>query len=107
MRQAGILAVAGQMALELGPQRLAGDHQRAQMLAEGLVELGYRVNLRAVQTNMVYLRIENANEFVEKLAEAGVLVAPMDHDLVRLVTHFQVSDSDIAVVLERIAQMSN
>jgi threonine aldolase len=105
MRQAGILAVAGQMALEQGPARLASDHQRAQMLAEGLVELGYAVNMRAVQTNMVYLRVDNANEFVAKLAETGVLIAPMDHDLVRLVTHFQVSDGDIAVVLERVAQI--
>jgi threonine aldolase len=99
MRQAGILAAAGIMALEVGPGRLAGDHARARRLGEELAAGGLAVNLDTVQTNMVYARVPNAAERVREWATEGVLASAMGPDTVRFVTHFQVTDEGIARAL--------
>ncbi|GAA3998710.1 low specificity L-threonine aldolase [Deinococcus rubellus] len=96
MRQAGILAAAGLIALRDGPARLSADHARARQLAEALVEAGYAVNLDAVQTNIIYATIPDAQQKVEQWAEQGVLASALDVDSVRFVLHYQIDDQMLA-----------
>jgi threonine aldolase len=104
MRQAGVLAAAGIVALEEGPKHLARDHTMARALAEGLVRLGLNVDLKAVQTNMVYVEPPEASAFVERLRAQGVLASLMG-SRVRFVTHRDLRDDDLPLALERIAQV--
>ncbi|WP_293915134.1 low specificity L-threonine aldolase [Deinococcus sp.] len=92
MRQAGVLAAAGLIALQEGPARLAADHARARKLAEALIEAGYTVNLEAVQTNIVYATIPEAQRRVDVWAAQGLLANALDTDSVRFVTHYQIDD---------------
>ena len=92
MRQAGVLAAAGLIALREGPARLKDDHARARQLAEALVEAGYDVNLAAVQTNIIYATVPDAQTKVQAWAEQGVLASALDVDSVRFVLHFQIDD---------------
>ncbi|HEX4006949.1 MAG TPA: low specificity L-threonine aldolase [Acidobacteriaceae bacterium] len=95
MRQAGILAAAGLIALEEGPQRLHEDHANARLLAERLAAVPQiDIDLPAVQTNIVIFRLRNrgdATAFVAKLKERGVLAGTVGRDGVRFVTHRDVS----------------
>ncbi len=104
MRQAGVLAAAGLIALTEGPKHLAKDHQMARALAEGLLRLHLEVDMQAVQTNMVYAQVPQAPAFAERLRELGVLVNPMAANRVRFVTHRDLHDEDIPLALERIEQ---
>lgn len=62
MRQAGVLAAAGLLALREGPQHLATDHARSQELARGLAALPWcRIEVRAVQTNLVMVELPTAD----------------------------------------------
>lgn len=101
MRQAGVLAAAGIVALETMAGRLAEDHERARALAEGLAELpGVSMDLAAVQTNMVYLRVDDAAALARDLAEQGVLCNALPGNAIRLVTHYHISDEDVRRSLE-------
>ncbi|MER3479946.1 MAG: threonine aldolase [Meiothermus sp.] len=101
MRQAGVLAAAGIIALTEGPKALERDHQMARALAEGLLRLHVEVDLESVQTNMVYAHIPRAADFVGRLRQAGVLANAMG-SRVRFVTHRDLADEDIPRALERI-----
>ncbi len=103
MRQAGVLAAAGLIALSEGPRALARDHQQARALAEGLVRLGLDVDLKSVQTNMVFANVPAAREFAARLAEAGVLINALGRSRVRFVTHRDLPDEAADEALERIA----
>ena len=100
MRQAGILAAAGLIALQSGPARLSADHARARKLAEALVEAGYAVNLDAVQTNIIYATIPGAQQKVDAWAEQGVLASALDVDSVRFVLHYQIDDEMLTRAIE-------
>lgn len=103
MRQAGVLAAAGIVAVTEGPARLADDHRRARRLAEGLARLpGVKVDLEAVQTNIVYFEVARAPAFAARCRELGVLLNAMGRSRCRLVTHFQVTDEDVDVALEAV-----
>ncbi len=102
MRQAGVLAAAGIVALTEGPQALARDHALARELAEGLVRLGLDVDLKSVQTNMVFARVEDAPGFAARLREAGVLINALGPDRVRFVAHRDLPDEAAAEALARI-----
>jgi threonine aldolase len=95
MRQAGILAAAGLIALEEGPKRLHEDHANARMLAERLATApGLVIDPAAVQTNIVIYRLANrgdATALVAKLKERGILCGTVGRDGVRFVTHRDVS----------------
>ncbi len=92
MRQAGVLAAAGLVALEQMVDRLSEDHAHARLLAEVVAEVAPRlVELEQVQTNIVYLNDVDAPAFVAVLRERGVLAGAMDPRTVRLVTHPDVS----------------
>lgn len=100
MRQAGVLAAAGLVALEEGVARLADDHRRTRLLAAGLAELP-GVEIRWADTNMVFVRVdeERGAELRRTLLEAGVL-ADVDAGALRLVLHHQVSDAGVERTLE-------
>ncbi len=96
MRQVGILAAAGIVALEHHVQRLAEDHANARRLAEGLQAVdGISVDLDEVQTNMVFARVEHGSPdaLAEHLGRHGVLARP--GKVMRLVTHLDVSRDDV------------
>jgi threonine aldolase len=98
MRQVGILAAAGQHALDHHVTRLADDHARARRLAEALEPLGV-VEAARVRTNLVPLDLTkaalDAPSLAAAAAERGVLIAPMLPRLARLVTHLDVDDDGI------------
>jgi threonine aldolase len=99
MRQAGVLAAAGLIALLDGPGHLARDHARARRLAEGLANAGYPVDLTSVQTNMIFLPLpaERTAQLTAVMASQGILVAGRNG--LRLVTHRDLTDNDIETVL--------
>ncbi len=80
MRQAGILAAAGLIALEEGPQRLHEDHANARMIAEQIAATGrVEIDLEAVRTNIVLFTLPNqgnAAAMVERLKDRGILSGP-------------------------------
>jgi threonine aldolase len=101
MRQAGVLAAAGIVALEEHVPRLADDHANARRLAEGLAALdGVHVDLDAVHTNMVFAQVEDGvpEALVAHLQRHGILARP-NHPM-RLVTHLDVSAADVERALE-------
>jgi threonine aldolase len=107
MRQAGVLAAAGIVAVETMVDRLDDDHVRARALAEALHDVpGLRLDIGAVQTNMVYVGIEDAEAFVTALASAGVLANAMSHDTVRFVTHADLDDEAVAGAIDVIREMA-
>ena len=95
MRQAGVLAAAGLLALEQGPRRLHEDHANARLLAEALANIdGVAIDLESVETNIVIFRLTNgvpAPELEALLKERGVLVGAFGPEAIRLVTHLDVS----------------
>ncbi len=100
MRQAGVLAAAGLIALESGPKRLSIDHENAKFLAQELARLpGLRLNPARVQTNIVIYDVRETGlssaEFLAQLAQRGVLGVPVDQEKVRMVTHPDVNRNDV------------
>ncbi|MGA8110005.1 MAG: GntG family PLP-dependent aldolase [Acidobacteriaceae bacterium] len=95
MRQAGILAAAGLIALEEGPHRLHEDHANARLLAERLATLPQvEIDLEAVRTNIVIFTLRNqgnAAALVDKLKARGVLAGTVGRHSVRFVTHLDVN----------------
>ncbi|MFZ5647712.1 MAG: low-specificity L-threonine aldolase [Bacillota bacterium] len=102
MRQAGILAAAGLVALK-NISRLNEDHRHARILARGMSELpGIEVDPEQVQTNIVVLKVNGslpAAGLVQMLREKGILCATFGPDLVRMVTHLNISPDDIEYTL--------
>jgi threonine aldolase len=106
MRQAGIIAAAGIVALETMIDRLAEDHYNASRLAEGLAGIkGIRLAQEDIPTNIVMFDLSpelSIAEFVDGLDRAGVKVGLRDGRPFRAVTHRMVSSSDIDEALVRI-----
>lgn len=97
MRQAGVLAAAGLVAVNEMVERLTEDHARARALAQGLNAIeGLAINLDSVQTNMIYIKVANAPELAAELAEAGLLCNALGARSLRLVTHYHISDEDVS-----------
>ncbi|HUB20354.1 MAG TPA: low specificity L-threonine aldolase [Acidobacteriaceae bacterium] len=89
MRQAGILAAAGLIALEEGPGRLHEDHANARFLAEAIAETPAAIDLTTVQTNIVIFRVPggDGDAFAAKLKQRGILAGSVYRESVRFVTH--------------------
>ena len=102
MRQVGMLAAAGIYALENNIERLAIDHQHADLLAEGLRNCTWIDKVMDVETNIVigYMKegFQNSN-FVEKLQKLGVSIVSFGKGRIRMVTHLDVSKEDIDKVI--------
>lgn len=106
MRQAGVLAAPGLVALETMVGRLAEDHINASTLARGLAELGLPIDLSTVQTNIICFKVPlAASEFLGGLADQGVLANATGPDSVRFVTHYQVTAADVKTVLAACAKV--
>ena len=103
MRQAGQLAAAGLYALDHQVERLVDDHANAQLLAEGLRAAGYAVE--PVQTNMVYVQVDERAEALKAYAaEQGIRLSAAPR--LRMVTHMDVSRSQIEQVIAVFAEFS-
>jgi threonine aldolase len=105
MRQAGVLAAAGIVALEEMAPRLAEDHANARRLARGLAVIeGLEVDLAAVETNLVYIKVVHpeltAPELVPRLADRGLRVLATSREYIRAVPTYQVSDQDMDTAIE-------
>ncbi len=105
MRQAGILAAAGIYALDHHVERLAEDHSNAIRLADQLSQIGdVSVNMDRVETNMVFMSVpDNAGDPLRKhLASRGILLGGGEN-IIRLVTHLDISVSEIDQLAAEIA----
>ena len=110
MRQAGVIAAAGLIALEKGPKRLRIDHENAGLLAERLAEIpGIRINPAKVQTNIVIYDIQQTGlssaDFLAELARRKVLGVPVDAEKIRMVTHLDVDRKNVEEAVETIREM--
>ena len=105
MRQAGVLAAAGLVALDGMIDRLADDHANAHRLAQGLAELpGVEVDLESVQSNIIMFTLTStgwtAESFVQAMQTKGVKFSQVAGMQFRLVTHYGVESADIERALE-------
>ena len=105
MRQAGILAAAGVVALETMVDRLREDHENTRILAEGLASLpGIVIDLARVQTNIVIFIVKrkdlDAPGLIVKLAEHGIKAFAITPDSIRMVTHKDVNRAGILRTLD-------
>jgi len=109
MRQAGIMAAAGIVALPTMIDRLSEDHGNARRLAEGIEKLGFEIDMKTVQTNMVFFEVPSemmdANTFVRGLDKLGVRVNPSRGRRVRMVTHYGVTREDIDYTLQSVKEV--
>ena len=111
MRQAGVVAAAGLIALEESPQGLAEDHRNAKFLAAGLAEVrGIAVDAAAVQTNIVIFDVSGtglaAAECSARLKARGVLINGINPRQMRAVTHYDVDGAACAAALEAVAEIA-
>lgn len=109
MRQVGVLAAAGLVALEKMPARLEEDHVNAQLLARGLAEIrGVGIDPERVQTNILVFDIagtgQSTPEFSAKLKARGVLANGINPREMRMVTHKDVSGDDCETALGAIRE---
>ena len=100
MRQAGVLAAAGIVALETMIDRLADDHANARYFAESIADIpGIALDPARVKTNIVFFDLEpgapNAAQAEERLARAGVLIGPAGERRMRAVTHYGIERQDV------------
>jgi threonine aldolase len=111
MRQAGVLAAAGLIALEEHPKLLGRDHANAKFLAEGLAKIpGITLDPSKVQTNIVIFDVNgtglSAAEFSKRLAAQGVLINGVRGGGMRLVTHYDADRAGCEKALEAIEQVA-
>jgi len=103
MRQAGIMAAPGIVALESMIERLADDHANARRLAQGLAKIpGFDIDLDNVYTNLVFVNTtdELPAGVPQRLAEHGVMVGDRGNNLWRMVTHNGISSDDVGYTLD-------
>ncbi len=104
MRQAGVIAAAGLVALNTMAERLAEDHARAKRLATSLSGIeGVMLDPNTVQTNIVVFRVDGSvdqTKVAERLKERGLLVSNYGAVGLRMVTHVDVDDADVDRALE-------
>lgn len=108
MRQAGVLAAAGLVALEQNVERLSVDHDRAKTLAAGLAELpGIKIDPAAVETNILVFDVSGtgqmAGEIAAQLEDAGVLAGVMDDRTMRMVTHYDIPEDGVQKAIVALA----
>ncbi len=110
MRQAGVLAAAGIVALDEMVERLADDHANARKLAEGIAEMpGISIDPGQIHTNIVYFGVDRRDmtveELVSRLNDNGARMLPVGPGRIRAVTHYHISPDDIDYVLGGFAKV--
>ncbi len=105
MRQAGVLAAAGIVALSEMIERLSDDHANARSLAEGLANIkGLSIDPDNVKTNIVFVDIVqsgmSAQIMAEKLGQEGVRLLPAEPNKLRAVTNYHITPEDIGYALK-------
>jgi threonine aldolase len=107
MRQAGILAAAGIIALAEMSRRVAEDHHRAKLLARGLAAIpGIKINPENTDINMVFFEYPPAREpgtaagIVELFARRQIRINPPENGLFRFVTHYWIGDTEAELILK-------
>jgi threonine aldolase len=110
LRQGGVIAAPGIIALETMVHRIREDHTNAQILAKGLVNIeGLNVDLRTVQTNIVMLNLQElgiqATDFANKLASYGVRVSVYGPYVARFVTHRGIEKEHINYTLDSVKNL--
>jgi len=111
MRQAGVLAAAGLIALEEHPRLLARDHANARFLAEALGKVpGIAIDARKVQTNILIFDVSatglSTADFSARLKSRGVLINGINAREMRIVTHYDVDRVGCERALEAIEQVA-
>jgi threonine aldolase len=111
MRQAGVLAAAGLIALEQSPRHLSEDHRNARLLARGLAGIpGIRIDPAKVQSNIVIFEVSGtdqaAGEISARLKQLGVLIDPIGAKLLRAVTHYDVDREGCELALAAMAEVA-
>jgi threonine aldolase len=107
MRQAGVLAAAGLIALEQGPKRLHEDHANARLLADALAKIkSVVIDLDAVETNIVVFRLKgvSAPDVVARLKARGIWMSAFGPDAIRLVTHLDVDRAACETAAKALAE---
>jgi threonine aldolase len=107
MRQVGVLAAAGIVALEESPAALHEDHANAKRLAQGLAELpGIKIDSERVQTNIVIFDISATGlttaQFTSELRSSGILANGISSREMRMVTHYDVNRHEIEKTIEAV-----
>jgi threonine aldolase len=106
LRQVGVIAAPGIVALTEMVDRLQDDHKRAKRLAEGLKEIPNIVVENAVDTNIIVVNIAKTNMsvhgFLHKLKEQDVLAVPFGSETVRFTTNYHITDENIEEVLQKV-----
>ena len=111
MRQAGVLAAAGIVALDEMVDRLKDDHARAQVLADGLDRLpGLTVDRKDHPTNMVFVSLtddvsSDVQQFAARLKALGVVVGVAGARTFRLVTHYWIDDDAVQAAVTRFGEV--
>ncbi|MGZ4030831.1 MAG: threonine aldolase family protein [Tumebacillaceae bacterium] len=110
MRQAGVIAAPALIAITEMVDRLAEDHANAQILARGVAEIdGISIDLDSVHTNIVIFDISGTGigeaEFLDKLKQEGVLAGDFGPNLIRFVTHKDVTEAQVRSALEIVARV--
>jgi hypothetical protein len=112
MRQAGVLAAAGLIALEEHPRKLAADHANARFLAEALAKIpGIALDPGKIQTNIVIYDVSGtgltAAEFSARLKAKGVLMNAVNETNLRAVTHYDVNREGVELALRAVGEVSS
>lgn len=111
MRQVGVIAAPGLVALEHMVDRLAEDHENARKFADGLRSIRTLKVDGEIQTNILMLDVSNTNyssdQVVAKLKERGILSGAIDDKTIRFVTHYYVTADDIEYALQIINDIFN
>jgi threonine aldolase len=112
MRQVGVLAAAGMVALEEMPKRLGEDHENARYLAEGLAKLpGIGLDPKKVVTNIIVFDVQGtgrtAAESCAELKKRGVLAGAFAKQTIRMVTHYDVDRAGIDRALAAMRELLN
>jgi threonine aldolase len=111
MRQAGVLAAAGMIALEDHPKLLARDHANARFLAEALAKFpGITIDPRKVETNILIFDVSGTGlstaEFSARLKSRGILINGINAREMRIVTHYDVDRAGCEQALQAIEQVA-
>jgi len=111
MRQAGVLAASGIIALETMVDRLKEDQKNAWILGESLNKItGVEVDLETVQTNMVFINVKNlginSDEFLKILLKFNILASPRRPTEIRFITHFGITRENINKTIKAVEEIA-